>query len=92
MSDPLFAAPMSLLVDARQSHTTLSTESIRNWLNHLALKGAFRTRVAHVASDALHQALGRMAEAYAELEGIEFRSFPEFDEARLWLEEATKSD
>jgi hypothetical protein len=83
--DPQFTAPMLLLVDSRRSETTLSTESIRNSLNRLSRKGQFRERVAHVASDALHRALGRMAESYAELEGLQFKTFNEIEQARAWL-------
>lgn len=83
--DPQFTAPMLLLVDSRRSETTLSTESIRNSLNRLSRKGQFRERVAHVASDELHRALGRMAESYAELEGLQFKTFNEIEQARAWL-------
>ena len=90
--DPQFTAPMLLLVDSRRSETTLSTESIRNSLNRLSRKGQFRERVAHVASDALHRALGRMAESYAELEGLQFKSFDEIEQARAWLTASVDED
>ncbi len=90
--DPQFTAPMLLLVDSRRSETTLSTESIRNSLNRLSRKGQFRERVAHVASDALHRALGRMAESYAELEGLQFKSFNEIEQARAWLTASIDED
>jgi hypothetical protein len=90
--DPQFTAPMLLLVDSRRSETTLSTESIRNSLNRLSRKGQFRERVAHVASDALHRALGRMAESYAELEGLQFKSFNEIEQARAWLTASVDED
>lgn len=90
--DPQFTAPMLLLVDARRSETTLSTESIRNSLNRLSRKGQFRERVAHVASDALHRALGRMAESYAELEGLQFKTFNEIEQARAWLTASVDED
>lgn len=83
--DPRFTAPMRLIVDSRRSQTMLETELIRDSLKRLAQARVFRERVAHVASDALHQALGRMAESYAEIEGIEFRSFDDIDAARLWV-------
>ncbi len=90
--DPQFTAPMLLLVDSRRSETTLSTESIRNSLNRLSRKGQFRQRVAHVASDALHRALGRMAESYAELEGLQFKTFNEIEQARAWLTASVDED
>ena len=90
--DPQFIAPMLLLVDSRESDTTLSTDSIRNSLNRLSRSGQFRERVAHVAADALHQALGRMAESYAELEGLQFRSFADIGEARRWLTASEDED
>ncbi|MEE8042406.1 MAG: hypothetical protein V3T15_06400 [Pseudomonadales bacterium] len=90
--DPQFTAPMLLLVDSRRSETTLSTESIRNSLNRLSRKGQFRERVAHVASDALHRALGRMAESYAELEGLQFKTFNEIEQARAWLTASVDED
>ena len=90
--DPQFTAPMLLLVDSRRSETTLSTESIRNSLNRLSRKGQFRQRVAHVASDALHRALGRMAESYAELEGLQFKTFNEIEQARTWLTASVDED
>jgi hypothetical protein len=83
--EPRFTPPMWLLVDSRESQTTLSTDAIRQSLNRLARMASFHPRVAHVASDALHRALGRMAESYAEIEGIEFRSFNELEQARRWL-------
>ncbi|MCZ6871654.1 MAG: hypothetical protein O7G84_19325 [Gammaproteobacteria bacterium] len=90
--DPQFTAPMLLLVDSRRSETTLSTESIRNSLNRLSRKGQFRERVAHVASDELHRALGRMAESYAELEGLQFKTFNEIEQARAWLTASVDED
>lgn len=90
--DPQFTAPMSLLVDSRRSETTLSTEAIRNALNRLSRMRHFRARVAHVASDALHRALGRMAESYAELEGLQFKSFNEIEQARAWLTAPAEED
>ena len=90
--DPQFIAPMLMLVDSRESDTTLSTESIRNSLNRLSRMGNFRGRIAHVAADSLHQALGRMTESYAELEGLQFRSFDDIEEARRWLTASPDED
>ncbi len=88
MTAPLFQAGMALLIDARRSTSSRSSEEFRErarWMASLASKG-LSTRSAIVVSSQPHQfGLARMAEIHLDIKGLELEIFTDLDDALHWL-------
>jgi hypothetical protein len=88
MADPQFQAGTPLLIDARLSKTSRSSEEFREraqWMASLQPKG-LSSRCAMVISGQPHQlGMARMAAAHLDLRGMELEIFTDLDKALQWL-------
>jgi hypothetical protein len=91
MAAPRFRAGMALLIDARCSTSSRSSDEFRErawWMASLASKG-LSTRFAIVINSEPHQfGLARMAEIHLDIKGLELEIFTDLDDALQWLERA----
>lgn len=94
MNDPAFEPGTTLLIDARQSTVSRSSEEFRQrafWMESLLARG-LAPHFAMVINSQLHQfGLARMAATHVELRGMESGIFRDFDEASTWLSWARAS-
>jgi hypothetical protein len=92
MSNPQFQAGTSLLIDARRSETSRSSEEFRaraNWMASLVPHGLSR-RCALDISSKLHQyGLARMAGIHLDLQNMSLEIFTDFEEAMRLLKANT---
>jgi len=88
MLDPQFQAGTSLLIDARLSRISRSSEEFRErsvWMASLKAKG-LSARCAIVISGEPHQfGMARMASIHLDLRGMELEIFTDLNEAERWL-------
>lgn len=91
MAAPRFRAGMALLIDARRSTSSRSSDEFRErawWMASLASNG-LSNRSAIVISSEPHQfGLARMAEIHLDIKGLELEIFTDLDDALHWLERA----
>ena|ERR1051326_3749885 len=91
LNDPAFTEDMNLLLDARQS-------TVNPTLSEIKQRAAFLRSVAHgkagsiaiVVSDSLRYGLTRMLSIYAQMEGLNIEAFMDIEQARRWLEPASR--
>jgi len=94
MQDPGFIPGTPLLIDARRSTTSRSSEEFRSraiWMAGLTAKGLSH-RCAMVIRSLPHQyGLARMAATHVEIHGLELQIFTEIEQAFEWLQEEASS-
>jgi hypothetical protein len=88
MSKPQFRVGTSLLIDARRSQTSRSSEEFRaraHWMATLVPQG-LSPRCAMVISSRPYQyGLARMAGIHLDLQSLILEIFTDFEEAMRWL-------
>lgn len=85
--DPLFRPGFAVIVDRRHFTMEPDVGYVRGGISAIAERHARfgQTRWASVTSHLASYGMGRMAEAYAEHRGVQYRVFTDEAEAMAWL-------
>ena len=89
IADRAFEAPMTLILDVRESRESASRDEIATRIALFARRKAyFRPRIAIIVSRMLHYGLARMASMMGDGQGVTIGVFYDLDEARRWQSQA----
>ena len=86
-ADPRYQPGFALLVDARSATLTPSTEDVRGVVDFIASHRAMvgEAKWAVVVERIAGYGMARMAEALAQIAGVDLRAFKSFEEGLGWL-------